>query len=644
MRKRSLVILFSLLLFLSVVTAKPPYKYSRLNVLVVVFLNVMHNGVKTSLVGRNLTKIFIELDRARLFYWRNSCLKLYINFTYVIVTNHVKFEGWWLPDSIARRSVNRFLRKVGLNWDDFDGVVVLWAAPNYREEPDPIGSVWGPGGTVYKYSSYQSDGAIAWLFVHEFHHQVDEDFHNSGFPEYPHADYPAQLKGKFGEHFDFNAYILRSWSEENWLKLKAPSTGKPRICTAIDSDNDGFPDYAPNLPFDEIRFGSYVNCSDSDGDGLSDRDEFIAGIFFPTDPLSTDSDGDGILDGVDSYLLYPVTTYIVENNWTTIIKEYVNYPVNRMDYRLEALWNESYLAFKIVLGEKVDHILIHLDLDDNGWFHGKANYELIISPETGEIVKAHVLDCSEAEENPKKTPLWDDDPKHGYRLVFPSDFKVKFYVEKQYKIIEIYIPKNSKIEFIPCENKSIGLRLEFRYVNGSWASIFERYHLVYLTLVKKIPKIVHMKAEKVPPPCNEDKAIYLKQYVEVLTEKYAKIVVFVENYSFKNAKDINIKIGNNTLHLGYLKARSMAKLRYTIFFGKEKTITLPIEACIEYTIGSKKYVLKYNLPLIMVSTEKPAYEELALMRKIFTMFILLVLVFMVVCLVFLLIKKFKKLK
>jgi len=642
------VALFLSILFVNIAYTKPQYRYSQLDVLVVVFLDVTHDGVSTNLMGKNLTKIFIELEKARLFYWRNSHMRFHINFTYAIVVTPVRFTGWWLPEDIARQAASRILKKVSIYWDDFDGVVALWAAPKYREEPDPIGSVWGPGGTIYKYSSYQLDGAIAWLFVHEFHHQVDEDFCRSGYPEYPHADYPAQLKGRFGEHFDFNAYILRSWPEDTWLKLKAPSIGKPKVYAVEDSDNDRFPDYAPSLPFDEVRFGSYMNSTDSDKDGLSDREEFLAGIFFPSNPLSSDTDGDGIPDGKDPYPLYPTATYILENNWTKIIERYINYPRTEIYYKLEALWNESGLVLRITLRpEEVKHILLHLDLDNNGWWHGKGNYELILSPKADPpLIKVHVLDCCEAEKDPNKPCLWDDDPKHGYRLIDLSAFKQASYAKlvkgKLHKVIEVFIPKNSKTGFIPEENKTIGLRVEFRYENGSWATIFERYRLVYLTLTKKPVNIVHTESKKISPPNNEDKAIYVKQYVEVLTEKYARVVVLIENYAFKDVEDIVVKLGNYTLHLNYLKARKTAKLRYTVLLTKKKTLFLPKKAYIEYSVGASKYGLEQTLPIIIVSAEKPPDIGLILLKDALTTIAIMVTAAVLAYLIILIRKRVQK--
>jgi len=68
----------------------------------------------------------------------------------------------------------------------------------------------------------------------------------------------------------------------------------PAYAAAKDSDKDGMPDvwenangFNPNLASDAT--------ADADGDGLNNRDEFLAG----TNPRNPDTDGDGINDGVE---------------------------------------------------------------------------------------------------------------------------------------------------------------------------------------------------------------------------------------------------------------------------------------------------------------------------------------------------------
>lgn len=608
--------------------SSPQYKYTQFNVLVVILLDVTHDGRYTSLVDKNLTKIFLELEKARLFYWRNSHLRFNINFTYIVTRMRCTFDGWWLGPDKVRRVINNLLKEYGLSWDEFDGVVALWAAPGYNEKEDPVGSVYGPGGAVYKYSSYQLDGAIAWLFVHEFHHQVDEDFRRSGFTEYPHADLPAQLPGNFGEHFDFNAYILRTWNESLWLKLKAPGLGMPRVVETLDADGDGVPDYDPNVPLDEIRLGSYLNSSDTDRDGLNDKEEAMAGIFFPSDPLSPDTDGDGVLDGIDPYPLYPVNPIVPKNQYNVIVENYINYPKNvEINYVLSALWNESGVFFNLLLDPtKVSRIHLFLDLDNNGWFHGKGNYELILDPlKDNPLTKAHLLDCVKAEKDPNEPCRWDDDPAHGGRIIRESDFKV--YVSNEFKEGKVYrriilgVPSNSETGFTPKMGTRIGLRIEIIPKGGiPWASVFERYNQVYLefTASRPLPAETSEAPKKVPPPKYPDKSIYIKSIVSrVKKDGTVEWSLMATNYYPSTVSNIVLKYENGTVlaEIPSLFPGETGILPLQLNLKKSKTTLFPERIIVEYYINNVKYSLTQKLNTIIVDIREEIVDPATLMMR-----------------------------
>jgi hypothetical protein len=72
--------------------------------------------------------------------------------------------------------------------------------------------------------------------------------------------------------------------------------------TFKDRDGDGVPDYSPygdELSITEESLGSSTSSADSDGDGLSDLEEAIAGVRSGTDPNHPDTDRDGLIDGID---------------------------------------------------------------------------------------------------------------------------------------------------------------------------------------------------------------------------------------------------------------------------------------------------------------------------------------------------------
>jgi probable HAF family extracellular repeat protein len=66
----------------------------------------------------------------------------------------------------------------------------------------------------------------------------------------------------------------------------------------FDSDGDGLPDEWENQYRGNL---TDLGSGDWDGDGVSDRDEFLLG----TNPTQTDTDGDGFLDGEDMYPIDP---------------------------------------------------------------------------------------------------------------------------------------------------------------------------------------------------------------------------------------------------------------------------------------------------------------------------------------------------
>jgi len=76
----------------------------------------------------------------------------------------------------------------------------------------------------------------------------------------------------------------------NLTASSSTTTTAPVVTVPIDSDSDGLSDA------EELLVKTNINVIDSDFDGLSDYEEVK---IYHTNPLNTDSDGDGYLDGAE---------------------------------------------------------------------------------------------------------------------------------------------------------------------------------------------------------------------------------------------------------------------------------------------------------------------------------------------------------
>lgn len=464
--------------------------YVSLEILVSVFLNVTQDGIRYDLVGANLDKVYRELEKARRFYWVNSHNKLNLNLTFLIIDKPISFSGWWLGPNVVNPVLQSALISVGQNLSDYDGEIAIWASPGYTDEEDPPGGVGGGGGTVYRYSSFPIGGSVSWLMIHEFHHQLDEFFDKSGYPEYR-SNHPrdggAEDPGNYGEHFDVNAYILRIWPVKKWLELRDLPDFSPTIRETDDSDGDGIPDDDPNVPIDERRFGSDPRLVDTDGDRLNDLDELMAGIYSSSNPNNIDTDGDGLIDGLDPYPLYPLDPWIpkktihvdgeLESEWYSFT-DHFTYLNTLFKASIKLSWDDDYLY----IGMETDNfarILIYIDANNDGWFHGKDNYEIIVDPSYTDpsfiIDKAHIWDCTKATEG----LTWNE------QIITKEDIKRAAKQLGSGYAVELAIPKNVETGLIVNESSKIGLRFEFDNIGRDGKLLgtsFERWSFVIITL------------------------------------------------------------------------------------------------------------------------------------------------------------------
>ena len=271
---------------------------------------------------------------------------------------------------------------------------------------------------------------IAWLTCHEYHHQIESLGTFSGLDrEDDHVIYDHfvnrhrfqkadgewdettwDLSAKCGDHWSGIAMTDRKLTDLQWLRMYF---GTPVL--VVDRDMDGVPDGGMfsdgKLPFTEAEYGYDENKRSTDGvmDDFSKVRESIwsGGVLQPwfarrieesvwPNPVSSDSDDDGLEDAIDPLPLLPFEPYI----WPLTAEidgdaaEWVNIPLNgekRVDdvcVRFKQGHDESAYYALIEASGEFTEILLELDGEGHGIFSGceapggfKDYYEFRIRPD-----------------------------------------------------------------------------------------------------------------------------------------------------------------------------------------------------------------------------------------------------------------------
>ncbi len=362
--------------------------HQSLDILVVIYTEGLGPGEPERLRGG------IELGRK--FYWRNSKARLNLNIVYLYVptlppTKHTELGSRTLD--IARFEVD--LRDRGIQNNQFD---VAYATGQldacFATSQMILGHTTVASGRIcgvpYPDSDKSVDYTVAWTFTHEFQHVLDLPIaHVSGHPEmlhgHPEDAYAQKLSHQTydsGTHYDWQATILRVFNAHDDFAF--PWDGYIEV---VDLDQDYLPDNDDRVPIDEARWGSSPHAKDSDADGLSDFDEFVAGIYRGSNPNDNDTDGDGIQDGLDAYPLSKVVTELhapslplhidgtIESAWNPYCSDYYFSDLADLKSNSYAAWDEDYLYFAVV-ANKLFRLSIRIDgSGENGLFEGGDTYE-----------------------------------------------------------------------------------------------------------------------------------------------------------------------------------------------------------------------------------------------------------------------------
>lgn len=465
--------------------------------------------------GKTLTEGDISYLRQatkfnREFFFRNSSCRLALDFDFYVVEDTLWLHDvgdtdpyWLAPNERVTRDFETAARSFNKSPSSYAGIVCPYAWMNYpprrtsaMRDPsrkDTIMIRQAVGGGTYgvpapwkygKSSGYTGNpfqdrfSRQDWLITHEFHHQIDALMDASGFPEYYHADQPWKMPGRFGEDFDFNARIIRNAEPHTWLAMRFGALAECR-----DEDHDGIPDDDPTLPLDEKRLGTNPHSRDSDSDGVSDLSELMMGTSRGSNPLLPDTDGDGLNDKVDPEPLYPMAPFIphIDESRTTtdhpfgVIKDSVAWAT------ISAGWSQSGLRFECT-SERPLNLLIQIDADDDGWFHGFDNFQIRIlnDGDSARVADFYLRDCSS----------WTDSPRDRRDILKLSDLRLTSEMPQASRQssglfrVSVSIPEYAKYGLTMKSGKKIGIRIGVQTVTNFWVwnEMFERNYMMQVTL------------------------------------------------------------------------------------------------------------------------------------------------------------------
>jgi len=481
------------------------YSYANLKTAVVVYQNTNAGSISNA----DLEKIKTMCEVGKLFYWRNSGMKLNTELIYIPITAYRDFGD--PGNTNVQQTVNDLL-ELGVMNTQYDlifrvcpavdgywsyGVINLGfpgpsRATGFSHSDWPVGT-----GVVYPGHLPGINYGLTWIFVHEVQHAIDDLYRVNNHPEMYHGDVPWEFPAACGEHFDFQAKMFRTFNAyedllSNW----------GGIYEAADADQDGFPDAEPLLALDEARFGSSNQSGDSDGDGYPDRAEALDGAYSGSNPNDADSDNDGALDGQDRHPRYPVPANIpgfspvidgiVEAGWP-LLNHTVAYTQESYSPKLYMCYDADSLYFALKLAE-FGIPRISFDFHGDGFWWSSGNTIMRINLATGTFSEFHSWDASEEVKNWSLAHggaggMWDDDPLYqqqfNRRVIYPNTVHLEVTLNFPQVQIEIAIPKREYAGITLQPGDSLGLNVNYSNVNNisaQWAATFDQYSFVNFTL------------------------------------------------------------------------------------------------------------------------------------------------------------------
>ena len=479
-----------------------------------------------SMSAEDIERYYLNRFReAQRFYWLNSSMRYWVDFD-LRVDDTTYRKGampkapplWYLdlPEMNHGKSIDK-LKKSDGGEKLFYGRVICEAVRRWN----PQTKSWdfqGSGGGTHGIDNWPNPAStqflggsdVAWLFCHEFKHQVESQYKISGLsreddrmwfchfspkyddPKTEKIEWEWDTAGDHGEHWDGIAWQLRHLTRDQYMR-----NGFGELLSAADRDGDGIPDNAPRLPLDERRLGTSSTRLDTDGDGVGDVQELMASTwvtamlaatrkrvsvpYIRPDPTKTDSDGDGLADGQDPYPIYackpeiPFATVNIDgdlSDWKTHQEIAFNHhdlgPAREaVNIKVRASWDTKWLFYSLETRSPHRGISLVTDNDANGFYYGNDNIYLETNADgTLKNVRMHL--CSR-----NRWPHFDN--KHEVLKKEDIRFASKQNGERQ--TIEIAFPMWKEIGLDPKPAEKVGLMVYIRLPSGAQVSVFEPYSI-----------------------------------------------------------------------------------------------------------------------------------------------------------------------
>jgi hypothetical protein len=458
--------------------------YLELNNLVVVYRHTNGGDIPDNYA----TGLNDALAVSKLFYWRHSHMGLNIKWTVFVINDYlprVRENGYVFP-----AEVDADLKARGFTVGSYDAVVaVVRGGGAYAWG---VNQVLGKGG--YCQVPWWEDKLLfPWFIVHEFHHVVDAMYANAGHGEYPH-NHPgaARALGEFVPHsgtgWDLNREIMQNWQRPKWFELRTNGNwGTDRTFT--DNDLDTVPDNDATLALDEARLGSSASNKDTDGDGLSDLQEAMAGIFTAANPLGSDSDGDGVPDATDTEPIYPLATKVPAGTGFTLDQDVAVWPLSghyffdkadgaSSSLHLASSASNLYVGFKILTGLK--QVEVWIDANNDGLFYGNDNIEVRLSGNT--ITAVNLYDAAAVPPGNQSDFIVSSLPVTGFSGVSRAGTGWSSY--------QLILPKLSQYGLALAAGETIGV-----YINvQGYGSMLEPDDYLTVTLGESVNSITKLQA------------------------------------------------------------------------------------------------------------------------------------------------------